>query len=78
MCNPAAAMAVVGGLQSGVQFAGARQQAKQQAAAQAQQAAYQAQSIAAAQKKVRFMQAHLSATRMQQAQQQEALPQEAT
>jgi len=54
MCNPAAAMAVVGGLQSGVQFAGARQQAKQQAAAQAQQAAYQAQSIAAAQKKAGF------------------------
>ena len=54
MCNPAAAMAVVGGLQSGVQFAGARQQAKQQAAAQAQQAAYQGQSIAAAQKKAGF------------------------
>ena len=54
MCNPAAAMAVVGGLQSGVQFAGARQQAKQQAAAQAQQAAFQAQSIAAAQKKAGF------------------------
>jgi hypothetical protein len=54
MCNPAVAMAVVGGLQSGVQFAGARQQAKQQAAAQAQQAAFQAQSIAAAQKKAGF------------------------
>ena len=40
-------MAVVGGLQAGFQFAGARQQAKAQAA-------YQAQSIAAAQKKQGF------------------------
>ena len=67
MCNPAVAMAVVGGLQSGVQFAGARQQAKQQAAAQAQQAAFQAQSAAA--ERSRFMQEQ-SSIRMQQAQKQ--------
>jgi len=73
MCNPAAAMAVVGGLQAGVQFAGARQQAKQQAAAQAQQAAYQAQSSAA--ERSRFMQEQ-SSIRMQQAQQQEATSRE--
>ena len=73
MCNPAAAMAVVGGLQSGVQFAGARQQAKQQAAAQAQQAAFQAQSAAA--ERSRFMQEQ-SSIRMQQAQKQEATARE--
>lgn len=63
MCNPAAAaMAVVGGLQAGVQFAGARKQAKQQAA-------YQAQSAAAEQQRALQEQ---SSIRMQQAQQQEA------
>lgn len=61
MCNPAA-LAVVGGLQAGVQFAGARKQAKQQAA-------YQAQSAAAEQQRALQEQ---SSIRMQQAQQQEA------
>lgn len=61
MCNPAA-LAVVGGLQAGVQFAGARKQAKQQAA-------YQAQAAAAEQQRALQEQ---SSIRMQQAQQQEA------
>ena len=62
MCNPAAAMAVVGGLQAGVQYAGARKQAKQQAA-------YQAQAAAAEQQRALQEQTSI---RMQQAQQQEA------
>jgi len=66
MCNPAAALAVVGGLQAGVQFAGARQQAKAQAA-------YQAQAAAAEQQRALQEQ---SSIRMQQAQQQEATARE--
>jgi hypothetical protein len=66
MCNPAAAMAVVGGLQAGFQFAGARQQAKAQAA-------YQAQAAAAEQQRALQEQ---SSIRMQQAQQQEATARE--
>ena len=66
MCNPAAALAVVGGLQAGVQFAGARKQAKAQAA-------YQAQAAAAEQQRALQEQ---SSIRMQQAQQQEATARE--
>ena len=65
MCNPAA-LAIVGGLQAGVQFAGARQQAKTQAA-------YQAQAAAAEQQRALQEQ---SSIRMQQAQQQEATARE--
>jgi hypothetical protein len=66
MCNPAAAMAVVGGLQSGVQYAGARKQAKQQAA-------FQAQSIAATQKKQGFQ---ITAATLEQQQRELAIAQE--
>jgi hypothetical protein len=66
MCNPAAVMAVVGGLQAGVQYAGARQQAKQQAA-------YQRQAQAA--ERQRFQQEQTS-MRMRQAQEQEAVSRE--
>ncbi len=65
MCNPAA-LAIVGGLQAGVQFAGARRQAKQQAA-------FQAQSAAAEQQRALQEQ---SSIRMQQAQQEEATARE--
>ena len=65
MCTPVA-LAVVGGLQAGVQFAGARQQAKAQAA-------YQAQAAAAEQQRALQEQ---SSIRMQQAQQQEATARE--
>ena len=65
MCNPAA-LAVIGGLQAGVQFAGARKQAKAQAA-------YQAQAAAAEQQRALQEQ---SSIRMQQAQQQEATARE--
>ena len=66
MCNPAAVLAVVGGLQAGVQFAGQRQQAKAQ-----QQ--YQAQAAAA--ERQRFQQEQTS-MRMRQAQEQEAVGRE--
>ena len=66
MCNPVAAMAVVGGLQAGVQYAGARKQAKQQAA-------FQAQSIAAAQKKQGFQ---ITAATLEQQQRELAIAQE--
>ena len=56
MCNPAAAMAVVGGLQAGVQYAGARKQAKQQAAFQAQSAAAEQQRVSQEQSSVRMRQ----------------------
>ena len=66
MCLPVAVLAGIsaatGALSAGVQFAGQRQQAKQQAA-------YQAQSVAAEQQ--RALQ-EKSSIRMQQAQQQEA------
>ena len=65
MCNPAA-LAIVGGLQAGVQFAGARRQAKAQAA-------YQAQSAAAEQQRALQEQ---SSIRMRQAQEQEATARE--
>ena len=66
MCNPAAVMAVVGGLQAGVQYAGARKQAKQQEA-------YQRQAQAA--ERQRFQQEQTS-MRMRQAQEQEAVGRE--
>ena len=66
MCNPAAVMAVVGGLQAGVQYAGARKQAKQQEA-------YQRQAQAA--ERQRFLQEQTS-MRMRQAQEQEAVGRE--
>ncbi len=65
MCNPAA-LAVVGGLQAGVQFAGQRQQARQQQRYQAQAAEAERQ---------RFIQEQ-SALRMRQAQEQEAMNKE--
>lgn len=66
MCNPAAVLAVVGGLQAGVQYAGQRQQAKAQ-----QQ--YQAQAAEA--ERQRFLQEQTS-MRMRQAQEQEAVGRE--
>ena len=66
MCYPAAVLAVVGGLQAGVQYAGQRQQAKAQ-----QQ--YQAQAAAA--ERQRFQQEQTS-MRMRQAQEQEAVGRE--
>ena len=66
MCNPAAVMAVVGGLQAGMQYAGARKQAKQQEA-------YQRQAQAA--ERQRFQQEQTS-MRMRQAQEQEAVGRE--
>jgi len=65
MCNPAV-LAVVGGLQAGVQYAGQRQQAKAQ-----QQ--YQAQAAEA--ERQRFQQEQTS-MRMRQAQEQEAVGRE--
>ena len=56
MCNPAAAMAVVGGLQAGVQYAGQRKQAKAQAAYQAQSAAAEQQRVAQEQSSMRMRQ----------------------
>ena len=66
MCNPAAVMAVVGVAQAGMQYAGARRQAKQQEA-------YQRQAQAA--ERQRFMQEQTS-MRMRQAQEQEAVGRE--
>lgn len=65
MCNPVA-LAVVGGLQAGAQFAGQRQQARQQRRYQAQAAEAERQ---------RFIQEQ-SAMRMRQAQEQEAMNKE--
>jgi len=65
MCHPAA-LAVIGGLQAGMQFVGQRQQAKQQARYQAQAAAAERQ---------RFLQEQTS-MRMRQAQEQEAVGRE--
>ena len=65
MCHPAA-LAVIGGLQAGMQFAGARKQAKQQEA-------YQRQAQAA--ERQRFQQEQTS-MRMRQAQEQEAVGRE--
>ena len=65
MCHPAA-LAVIGGLQAGMQFAGQRQQARQQAAYQAQAAQAERQ---------RFLQEQTS-MRMRQAQEQEAVGRE--
>jgi hypothetical protein len=65
MCHPAA-LAVIGGLQAGMQFAGQRQQARQQAQ-------YQAQAAAA--ERLRFQQEQTS-MRMRQAQEQEAVGRE--
>ena len=65
MCNPAA-LAVISGLQVGMQFAGQQRQAKQQAAYQAQAAAAERQ---------RFQQEQTS-MRMRQAQEQEAVGRE--
>jgi len=65
MCHPAA-LAVIGGLQAGMQFAGQRQQARQQAQYQAQAAAAERQ---------RFQQEQTS-MRMRQAQEQEAVGRE--
>jgi hypothetical protein len=65
MCHPAA-LAVIGGLQAGMQFAGQRQQAKQQEA-------YQRQAQAA--ERQRFQQEQTS-MRMRQAQEQEAVGRE--
>lgn len=62
MCNPVA-LAVVGGLQAGVQYAGQQKQAKQQRRYQAQAAEAERQ---------RFIQEQ-SAMRMRQAQEQEAM-----
>ena len=77
MCNPAAVMAVVGGLQSGAQALGARQQAKAQYQAQLQQAEmqrrYQAQAAAAERQRALQEQTSL---RMRQAQEQEAVGRE--
>jgi hypothetical protein len=56
MCNPAA-LAIVGGLQAGVQFAGARRQAKAQAAYQAQTAAAEQQRALQEQTSIRMRQA---------------------
>ena len=69
MCSPAAlpiASAVIGGLSTGLQFMGQRQQARQQAAYQAQAAAAERQ---------RFLQEQTS-LRMRQAQEQEAVGRE--
>ena len=65
MCHPAA-LAVIGGLQAGMQFAGQQRQAKQQAQ-------YQAQAAAA--ERLRFQQEQTS-MRMRQAQEQEAVGRE--
>ena len=65
MCNPAA-LAVISGLQVGMQFAGQQRQAKQQAA-------YQAQAAAAERKRFQQEQASM---RMRQAQEQEAVGRE--
>ena len=65
MCNPVA-LAVIGGLQAGMQFAGQRQQAKAQQRYQAQAAAAERQ---------RFQQEQ-SSMRMRQAQEQEAVGRE--
>lgn len=65
MCHPAA-LAVIGGLQAGMQFAGQQRQAKQQAQYQAQAAAAERQ---------RFQQEQTS-MRMRQAQEQEAVGRE--
>ena len=62
MCNPVA-LAIVGGLQAGVQYAGQQKQAKQQQRYQAQAAEAERQ---------RFIQEQ-SAMRMRQAQEQEAM-----
>jgi hypothetical protein len=62
MCNPVA-MAIVGGLQAGVQYAGQQKQARQQQRYQAQAAEAERQ---------RFIQEQ-SAMRMRQAQEQEAM-----
>ena len=65
MCNPAA-LAIIGGLQVGMQFAGQRQQARAQARYQAKAAEAERQ---------RFMQEQTS-MRMRQAQEQEAVGRE--
>ena len=65
MCNPVA-LAIVSGLQAGVQFAGQRRQAKAQAAFQAQSAAAERQRALQEQ----------SSMRMRQAQEQEATARE--
>jgi hypothetical protein len=65
MCHPAA-LAVIGGLQAGMQFVGQRQQARAQARYQAQAAAAERQ---------RFLQEQTS-MRMRQAQEQEAVGRE--
>lgn len=65
MCNPVA-LAVVGGLQAGAQFAGQQKQARQQRRYQAQAAEAERQ---------RFIQEQ-SALRMRQAQEQEAMNRE--
>ena len=77
MCNPAAVMAVVGGLQAGAQVAGQRQQAKAQYQAQLQQNEMQRrmQAQAAAAERQRAGQEQTS-LRMRQAQEQEAVGRE--
>jgi len=74
MCNPAAVMAVAGGLQAGAQALGAQQQARMQYQAAKQQAEmqrrYQAQAAAA--ERTRALR-QMTGERMQQAQQQEAI-----
>lgn len=77
MCNPAVAMAVVGGLQSGAQALGAQQQRKMQYQAAKQQAEmqrrYQEQAAAAERQRAQQEQ---SSMRMRQAQEQEAVGRE--
>ena len=74
MCNPAAVMAVVGGLQAGASALGAQQQRQMQYKAAKQQAEmqrrYQAQAAAA--ERTRALR-QMTGERMQQAQQQEAI-----
>jgi len=76
MCHPAA-LAVLGGVQAGMQALGQQQQARMQYQAAKQQAEmqrrYQAQSIAAAQRKAGFQR---TAAILERQQQQEAIRQE--
>ena len=76
MCHPAA-LAVLGGVQAGMQALGQQQQARMQYQAAKQQAEmqrrYQAQSIAAAQRKAGFQR---TAAVLERQQQQEAIRQE--
>ena len=77
MCNPAAVMAVVGGLQSGAQALGARQQAQMQYQAQLQQnemqRRYQAQAAAA--ERTRALR-QMTGERLQQQQQERMIGEE--